>query len=205
MSSKPKASEYKASEQEKTLAAVSKAEKDYFRETYGPLLREMRDISEQEDLSAYSRGVSQADTMQTLTAKPSLQATRSVDAAADIASAASAQQIQASGTGLAAKRQQQVGVLGTARGQAAEAQSGLGQAARIATTKQLEQAKARQALRQARLDAGVQLGTTFTLQGIKNKAEGGTFFTPKDVGSGGQSRLAYAGQQLQDYLGLGNP
>jgi hypothetical protein len=37
MSNKPKSQDYKPSEAEKTQAAVSKAEKDYFDQKYGPL------------------------------------------------------------------------------------------------------------------------------------------------------------------------
>jgi hypothetical protein len=202
MSSKPKKQNYQASEQEKASAAVAQAEKKYFDEKYGPLLREMRDISEKEDLSAMARGRSQADTMQALSGKPSLAAARSVDQAADMASAASAQQIQASAQGLGAQRQKQVGVLGTARGQAADAQSGLAQAARIQSTKQLQEARAKQQIRDARFGAQTQLATTFGLQGAQNIAGGGSFFTPKDMGD---SRLQYGMNRLGSYLGIQGP
>ena len=200
MSSKPKKQNFQASEQEKALASVSKAEKDYFNQKYGPLLREMRDLSEKEDLGGLARGTAQADTMQALSSRPSLAAARSVDQAADLASAASAQQLQGSAQALGAQRQRQIGVLGTARGQAAEAQSGLAQAARIQSTKQLQEAKAKQTIRNARLAAGVQLGTTFGLQGAKNISKGQGFF-----GSGSmKDRLKNSG--IQDYFGLGmNP
>lgn len=168
MSSKPKASEYKATEAEKISASVSKAEKDYFDKTYGPLLREMRDISETEDLGSLSRGRAQADTMQTLTQTPTLAAVRGVDTAADLASAAAAQQIQGSGQALASQRERQIGVLGAARGQAADAQAGLARAAKIASTKQLEEARARQTVRQARFNAAQQIGGALAAQGKKN-------------------------------------
>jgi len=202
MSSKPKAKYYAPSEQEKVLSEVSRAEKKYFDETYGPLLREMRDLSEKEELGAMARGTAQADTMTALTGRPSFQAVRSVDAAADLASAATSQQLQGSTQGLQAQRQRQLGVLGTARGQAADAMSGLAQAARIQTTKDLQAAQAKQQIRQARTNAFTQLATTFGLQGISNLAGGGSFFTPKAVQGGGQSRLQYAGQQLKNYFGL---
>ena len=83
MSNKPKSQDYKPSEAEKTQAAVSKAEKDYFDQKYGPLLREMRDLADKEDFSATARGRAQADTMQALTSRPSIQAARSVDTAAN--------------------------------------------------------------------------------------------------------------------------
>ena len=157
MSNKPKQQDYKPSEAEKTQAAVSKAEKDYFDQKYGPLLREMRDLADKEDFSATAKGRAQADTMQALTSRPSIQAARSVDSAANLASAAGSQQAQADFQALQAKRQRQVGVLGTARGQAADATTGLSRAAQIQSTKDLEFAKARQQERDARFAAGLKL------------------------------------------------
>ena len=204
MSSKPKASEYKASEAEKTQASVEKAEKDYFDQTYAPLLREMRDTSMKEDLTGVSRGVASADTMQTLTgAGPTLSGSRSVDEAADLGIAAGSQMLAANVQGLGAQRDEQLGVLGAARGQAGEAQSGLAAASRIQNTRDLQFAKAKQQVRAARTNALAQLGTTFGLQGLKNKDGGGSFFTPKDVKEGKSSRLDYGIGQMKDYFGFG--
>lgn len=168
MSSKPKASEYKASEAEKTQASVAQAEKNYFNENYAPLLREMRDQSMQEDLGGVARGVAGADTMQSLTGKPTLSGARSVDESADLASAAVGQMAAASAQGLAASRKQQTGVLGTARGQAGEAMSGLAQASRIQNTKDLQAAKAKQMVRQAKFNAAEQIGSALMAQGQDN-------------------------------------
>jgi|21_taG_2_1085346.scaffolds.fasta_scaffold59132_1 hypothetical protein len=168
MSSKPKASEYKASEAEKTQASVAQAEKNYFNENYAPLLREMRDQSMQEDLGGVARGVAGADTMQSLTGKPTLSGARSVDESADLASAAVGQMAAASAQGLAASRKQQTGVLGTARGQAGEAMSGLAQASRIQNTKDLQAAKAKQMVRQAKFNAAEQIGSALIAQGQDN-------------------------------------
>ncbi len=178
MSNKPKQQDYKPSEAEKTQAAVSKAEKDYFDQKYGPLLREMRDLADKEDFSATARGRAQADTMQALTSRPSIQAARSVDTAANLASAAGSQQAQADFQALQAKRQRQVGVLGTARGQAADATTGLSRAAQIQSTKDLEFAKAKQQERDARFAAGLKLASTAAGQGMQNIQGGGSFFTP---------------------------
>jgi len=168
MSSKPKKSEYKASEAEKTQASVAQAEKNYFNENYAPLLREMRDQSMQEDLGGVARGVAGADTMQSLTGKPTLSGARSVDESADLASAAVGQMAAASAQGLAASRKQQTGVLGTARGQAGEAMSGLAQASRIQNTKDLQAAKAKQMVRQAKFNAAEQIGSALIAQGQDN-------------------------------------
>ena len=182
MSSKPKQQDYQASEAEKTQASVAKAEKDYFNQTYAPLLREMRDKASSEDLGSVARGVAGADTMQTLTGRPTLSGARSVDESADLASAAVGQMAAASAQGLAAQRQQQTGVLGTARGQAGEAMSGLAQASRIQNTKDLQAAKAKQMVRQAQTEAGVKLGTTLGKQGFANLQNDTSFF-------GGETKL----------------
>ena len=148
----PKKSEYKASEQEKALAAVSLADKNYFREKYLPILTELRDRSTTENYEAVATGRAQADTMQALS-RPSLEAVRSVDTAANMASAAGAQALQGRAQGLAAKRGDQINVLKNARGMAADAQQGLSRAARIESTKQLQFARAKQARRNANVGA----------------------------------------------------
>lgn len=155
--SKPKSSEYKASEQEKALASVSLAEKNYFRQKYLPKLTQLRDRASTEDYESVATGRAQADTMQALSGRPSLAASRSVDSAADMASAAGAQALQGRTQGLAAQRGDQVNVLKNARGMAADAQSGLSKAARISSTKQLQFAQAKQNRRNANFRAATQL------------------------------------------------
>ena len=183
MSSKPKQQDYQASEAEKTQASVAKAEKDYFNQTYAPLLREMRDKASSEDLGSVARGVAGADTMQSLTGKPTLSGARSVDESADLASAAVGQMAAASAQGLAASRKQQTGVLGTARGQAGEAMSGLAQASRIQNTKDLQAAKAKQMVRQAQTEAAVNIGTKLGKQGFENLGNDTSFFGGETMGN----------------------
>ena len=73
--------------------------------------------------------------------------------------------------------------LGAARGQAGEAQSGLAAASRIQNTKDLQAAKAKQQVRMARANAIGQLGTTFALQGMKNKGtKVEAFLNPRRIG-----------------------
>lgn len=182
MSSKPKAQDYKPSEAERTQASVAKAEKDYFNQTYAPSLREMRDKASGEDLGSVARGVAGADTMQTLTGRPTLSGARSVDESADLASAAVGQMAAASAQGLAAQRQQQTGVLGTARGQAGEAMSGLAQASRIQNTKDLQAARAKQQVRNAQTAAAVKIGTTLGKQGFENLGNDTSFFGGETMG-----------------------
>ena len=176
MSSKPPKSDFEATEAEKIQAKVAKAEKDYFNQTYSPLLREMRDISMKENYGEYAAGKAQADTMQALTSKPSLAAAKSVDAQADLLSAAVGQQTQARSQGLAAQRNRQVGVLATARGQQADATTGLANVARIEASENLQQAKRRQMMREARQSAGFQLAGAAIGQGLVNKTAGRGFF-----------------------------
>ena len=156
----PKKEEYKPTENEKMQASIALKEKEDFRRLYGPLLREMRDVADSEDFTPTATGIANADTMIALTVKPSIQATRSVDAAADIASAAGAQIGKATSDALTEKRKRQVGVLGVSRGQQADATTGLGKISRMEATKSLVEAKDKQMLRDARTAAGIRIATT---------------------------------------------
>ena len=148
MSSKPKKSEFQASVQEKALASVSMATKNFFRQNYLPKLTGLRDRANTENYESVATGRAQADTMQALS-RPSLAATRAVDASANMASAAGAQALQGRYQGLVAKRGDQVNVLKNARGMQADAQQGLARAAKIESSKQLQLAKAKQTRRNA--------------------------------------------------------
>tara|TARA_R100001510_G_C7598512_1_gene165861 strand:+ start:237 stop:878 length:642 start_codon:yes stop_codon:yes gene_type:complete len=161
---RPSASDYAASEEEKALASVSLADKNFFRESYLPKLTELRDQSMQQDYQGVAKGRAQADTMQALSGKPSLLASQSVDAAADLASAASSMQLAGGAQGLAGQRQDQINVLKNARGLSATATSGLSQAARIGMTDTLAKAGRKQARRMARLKNIGRL----TMAGIEN-------------------------------------
>ena len=172
--SKPKSSEYKATEQEKALASVSLAEKNYFRQKYLPKLTELRDRSMTEDYQGVATGRAQADTMQALS-RPSLRATQAVNTAANMASAAGAQALQGRAQGLTAQRGDQVNVLKNARGMAADAQQGLSRAARIESTKQLQFAQAKQNRRNANFKTFTNLAAGLIEKDKKN--EGG-FFGP---------------------------
>ena len=121
--------------------------------------------------------------MQSLTGKPTLSGARSVDESADLASAAVGQMAAASAQGLAAQRQQQTGVLGTARGQAGEAMSGLAQASRIQNTKDLQAARAKQQVRNAQTAAAVKIGTTLGAQGFENLGNDTSFFGGETMGN----------------------
>ena len=116
-------------------------------------------------------------------------ADRSVDSAADMASAAGAQALQGRVQGLTAQRADQVNVHKNARGMAADAQSGLSRAARIESTKQLQFAQAKQNRRNANFRAGTQIlgqmgenrQTNLGYQDAENKQANKGFFKPKNV------------------------
>lgn len=159
--SKPKKSQYKESEADQISTAVNLADKKFFREAYLPKQKEMRDASETEDIAGVAEGRAQADTMQALTDRPTLAATRSVDGAADIASAAGAQLLQAANQGAQGQRQDQLSVLKSARGLQSTATSGLANAAKIATTETLARAKAKGTRTNAVFKAGNRLAGVF--------------------------------------------
>lgn len=175
MASKPKKSEYEASEAEKINASVANAENKYFTEKYDPIMVEMLDAAmtqKKGDLLAARAG---ADTQQALS-KPSLVAARSVDSAADMASAAGAQILRARVGGEKIKQNLALSTLAGARGQQQDATTGLGTLARLENTATLESAKRKLQNRQANIDFGKQLAGTAYQTGKTNMAAGGTFF-----------------------------
>lgn len=158
--SKPKKSEFKASESEKVNAAVAKADKDYFRQNYLPKQREFleRSFNEESGLMSVGEGRASADTMQALTMNPNRQAVAAIDAQADLASAAAAQQLQGTVQGLAGARQDQVAGIKSANQMASQTAAGLSTASKIATTDTLNRAKAKQIRRAGLIGAATKLG-----------------------------------------------
>jgi len=158
--SKPKASQYKASPVEKINAAIALKDKQRFREKFSPVLQAYvaQSFAGEESLQGVAEGRAQADTMQVLTNRPGLAAVQRVDAQADLASAAAAQQLQASAQGLTAARSDQVGGIKMANQQASQTAAGLSQASKIATTDTLNRAKAKQTRTQGMIKAATVLG-----------------------------------------------
>lgn len=152
----PKQQDYKPSEAEKVSAGVAKAEYDRFKRLYDPLLQQMRDKSMTDDYKTTLRGRANADTQQAL-AGGGFSETSRVDAAGDRAAAIQGQLGQATAAAKGIENRMKTGVLGTARGQAAEAQTGLAQASRLATSEALTKAKANQQVASAKYKAGGQL------------------------------------------------
>lgn len=178
MGSSPKKQDYEPTASDRANASVAMAEYNFFKENYDPLLQQMRDQSMTQDQARVLRSRANADTMQALTSAPSYQETQRVGAAGDMAQAVQGQLGAAERAGLGIQNQMRTNVLGTARGQAADAQTGMAQASRLDTSTALSRAKANQDVAQAKLNAGVQLGSAFIGQGIRNKSQTGNFFTP---------------------------
>jgi len=178
---KVKKKDYEASEGEKASASVAKAEYDYFKEKYDPLLQQMRDQSKTEDTSNILRGRANADTMQALTSQPSYQSTQNVTKTGDTAQALQGQLGIADKSAKQIQNTMQSNVLGTARGQAADAQTGMAQASRLGTSQALSRAKAKQTVAMAKHSAAAQIAGTFLAQGLDNMSTTGTV-----PGSGGE-------------------
>lgn len=158
MGSKPKKQDYQPSETEKIQAAVASADAEYFKKTYDPLLVEMRDVAAKEDVAGVLRGRAQADTMQTLTSNLQLPLASDVNASANVTIGAIGQMLSANTTAKGVKTAQQTGVLGTARGQAADAGDALAQASKLARSEGLSRAQAKQTVRLARNQAKFDIG-----------------------------------------------
>ena len=177
MGSKPKQKDYEASAAEKTSASVAMAEHKYFKEKYDPLLQKMRDSSLQDKATDTLRGRANADTMPQLT-KPSAQRAMQGANGGDMAQAYQAQLGIANTSGKNIQNTAQTNVLGTARGQAADAQTGMAKASQLATSEALTRAKNKQAVSQAKMTAAGQVAGSLLAQGMKNKSSTGQ----KDTG-----------------------
>ena len=181
MGSGPKKSDYVASPAEQASAAVAMAENKYFKEKYDPLLQNMRDSSLKDDSADVLRGRANADTMQTLASGASYDRAATAASGGEEAQAYQAQLAQADKAGLTIKNNAQLGVLGTARGQAADAQTGMTAAGSMGASRVLTKADASQTKRSAKTAALGQIGTSLILQGGKNMKTGGKTMFEKDA------------------------
>lgn len=188
MSKKPKAQNYKPSESDKANAAVALAEYNRFKEKYDPLLVQMRDKSMSDDPTKTLRGRANADTMQALTEGTNFQQTQNLNAGADMSAGLQGQLGVANQSGANVQNQMQTNVLGTARGQAADAQKGMANASRLATSEALARAKANQDVANAKFNMAGQLAGSVIGSGLQNMqtrsfdgSKKGTFFAPVDA------------------------
>jgi hypothetical protein len=167
MSSKPKKADYQPSASDKASASVAMAEYEYFKQQYDPLLREMRDKSMTEDVASGLRGRANADVMQALSG-PSYQAAARGDGGGDLSQALQGQTNVANIRAQEVQNRMRTNVLGTARGQAADAQTGMAEAARLGTSAALERARANQQVAQAKYSAAGQVAGAALMQGLEN-------------------------------------
>ena len=164
MGSSPKQKDYEASQAEKYSASVAKAQYDHFKQKFDPLLINMRDQSERQDVATTLRGRAGADTMQALTGQPSYLNTQNIERTGDLAQAYTGQLGVADASAKKIQNTAKTNVLGIARDQAADAQSGMAQASRLATSEALTRAKAKQQVANAKFGAIGQIaGATMQL------------------------------------------
>ena len=197
----PDKQDFEPSEADKASASVALAEYQYFKQKYDLLLQKMRDKSMAEDPASRLRGRASADVMQALISDPNYRSTQLSDLPSDMNKALQGQQQQATAAGKGIQNTMRTNVLGTARGQAADAQTGMAQAARLGTSKALASAALQQE-RDARLGAASQLIFAAGAQGMDNLASGGSFFTPAGADgkpiTGFMNRYKYAQGTLED-------
>jgi hypothetical protein len=176
MGSSPKKQDYQASASEKASASVALQQYQKFKRLYDPLLQNMRDESKSEDSTNKLRGRANADTMQALTSAPSYANTQVSDIASDQSKALQGQLGLASASGKNIQNQMKTNVVGIASNQAADAQSGMAQASRLATSDALTRAQAKQTKRSARNSAlGEIAGATMVLGAKKGAFGDGKF------------------------------
>ena len=177
MGKQKKAKKAEPTASEKTNASVATAEYQYFKDNYDPLLQQMRDQSMTQDTSSTLRGRANADSMQALTSNLNYQQTQNVQDAGSLATGYRGQLGAANASSKQIDNKAQTNVLGVARKQAADSQSGMAEASRMAASESLSKMEAKQRTTAAKWGAVGQLAGSFTAQGIANKESGGSFFT----------------------------
>tara|TARA_S200000501_G_scaffold216155_1_gene202841 strand:- start:18739 stop:19353 length:615 start_codon:yes stop_codon:yes gene_type:complete len=182
----PDKQDYEPTEAEKASASVALANYKKFKRDYEPVLLDMRDKAAKGDPSQILRARGNADTMQALT-QPNYRMAQSPDYGANLSKAYQGQLGLANQAGKKIQNTMGSNVLGIARKQEADATTGMSKLSRLATSEALTKAKADQQVAQAKVNAGVQLGSAFAMQGLDNLDTGGTFFTPNERMPYGQS------------------
>ena len=176
MGSSPKKQDYQAGESEKASANVALQQYAKWKQKIDPLLQQMRDASKSEDSTNKLRGRANADTMQSSPMELSYANTQVSDIASDQSKALQGQLGIASASGKNIQNQMKSNVLGIASNQAADAQSGMAQASRLATSEALTRAQAKQTKRSARNAAlGEIAGATMVLGAKKGAFGDGKF------------------------------
>ena len=175
----PDSQDYEPTEAEKASASVALANYNRFKQKYEPQLLAMRDKAAKGDASQILRARANADTMQALT-QPSYRAAQAPTYAPDLSKALQGQMGVANTSGKKIQNTMGSNVLGVARKQEADSTTGMSKLSRLETSAALGRAKANQQVAQAKVNAGVQLGSAMFMQGMDNRDTGGTFFTPNE-------------------------
>lgn len=169
MGSKPKKSDYQATAAEKMDASVAKQRADFFRQNYGPLLKEQMNFVEK-GTANLARSRAAADVQQSLS-DMDYRLAQDTERSGQVGQALQGNLAQADRVSKNIENKMATSTIGTAQGQAADASSGISQVARISASDALNRAKARQQVSQAKFDAGAQLATA----GVMRGAEEGLF------------------------------
>ena len=142
--SKPKKSDYQASETDKASAAVGLAQKNFFDKAIKPRIVEgtANAFRDEDSLIAMGEGRADADTKQALTMNPNRQAVQSINNQANLVMAGSDQLLQGATQGYTGALSDQVSGVKAGAGIANQTVSGLAQASKISTTDTLNLAKA---------------------------------------------------------------
>lgn len=202
MAAKPKKQDYKPSQAEITNTKVAVAQRERFVTKYDPILLEQAKTAATEDLGNYAAGKKQADTYQVL-GKPSMVAARSIDYAADLATAASDQILKGRAAGEATKANRSLSTLASAQGQQMDATTGIGALARLSNAGTLESAERKLLNRQANIEGGAMLAQAGYTQGQNNLATGNTFFGGAKTVDGVTTKAVNRTDGFFDRLGEG--
>lgn len=159
--SKPKQSDYQASEVDIANASVGLAQKNFFNNTILPEIVKKTDQSfeEEEGIIGLAEGTANADFAQALTNNPNRNAVMAVDMQADLTSAGIDQILQGTSQGMAASMNEQVGMVKAGAGINNQTTSALANVAKIATTDTLNLAKAKYARTSGMIGATKTVGT----------------------------------------------
>ena len=165
----PSKSDYGPGPDETLAAGVALSEYERDKGIYGPITKEYtQDVATTRDPQAVASRVAGADAMQALTGRPSLAAARSVDTAADIASGAIAQQLDASKKALGTTQIMKLGALEIGKNKKAVTKLGLSDVAAQERSAGLASAKRKLAEKDSLVRGGLQLGTSLAYA-YKNK------------------------------------
>ena len=158
MSSKPKKSEYKASEAEKTETKIAAQKAEFFDKNYNPLILNELDDALTEDISNIARSRGNADVMQSLTSGITYASTQNAgEVTSDLAKGFQGQMLQATAGAEGIKNDRVTSAISAAQGQTADNAKAQSALTNIGTSRTLDRAKNKLLIRQANLDAGMKM------------------------------------------------